>query len=380
MKHFSFICILLIFISINSTCFASIGDKVGKIYSTDIRTYINNVPVKSYNIGGRTCVAIEEITIGYTYNNTLRTLLINSLSPDNLIEYSYQNSNIKNNQTIGNIYLTDIKTYFYNKEIPSYNIGGKTCVAIEDLGLDNTFSNIGGKFIWNPDKRTLNLEFLYENQQDLIDMQNQYKYGIKIENGNTTFVPDIFSPTWVITDFSGMYNSLSNRKDAIIPIYYENNFQKTIIGYNYCSESKNFIYSENNAQIEEMVCIFNYFYKDKVEEILKNKGIASLERTQIIDQHLERWMANVINRYDTEDYSFLYLRQSTNHGNNELLLYVRNDGTYEYIHKKVPQSNNYTRIFKNLNISNEDETVSFGVTGFEEEYIFDMKNCEISSK
>jgi hypothetical protein len=40
---------------------AKIGDIIGKIYKTDIATYINGSRIESYNIGGRTVIPVEEL-------------------------------------------------------------------------------------------------------------------------------------------------------------------------------------------------------------------------------------------------------------------------------------------------------------------------------
>ncbi len=39
--------IILIFLTINSIAFAKVGDIVGSIYSTDIKAYVNDIPVKA---------------------------------------------------------------------------------------------------------------------------------------------------------------------------------------------------------------------------------------------------------------------------------------------------------------------------------------------
>ena len=79
-----------------------------------------------------------------------------------LVEGKVQNKTAPG-KVVGKIYKTDIKTSIYGVIIPTYNIGGKTAVAIEDLGYDGAFSHIGGKYIWNETDRTISLEFLYDS-------------------------------------------------------------------------------------------------------------------------------------------------------------------------------------------------------------------------
>ena len=43
-----------------------------------------------------------------------------------------------NGDTAGNIYATDIRAFVNGVEVPSYNIGGKTAVVIEDILMANS--------------------------------------------------------------------------------------------------------------------------------------------------------------------------------------------------------------------------------------------------
>lgn len=40
---------------------ANVGDIVGKIYSTDIASDIDDMPIQSYNIGGKTVIIAEDL-------------------------------------------------------------------------------------------------------------------------------------------------------------------------------------------------------------------------------------------------------------------------------------------------------------------------------
>ena len=380
MRRLLGILVFLVFFTGAMNCHAAVGDCVGNIYSTDIKAYINDIPVKAYNIGGRTCVAIEEVTTAYAYNDKFRTLLVSSLAPEYLMQDRSFSENLSVGEIVGDIYSTDIKTFFYDKEIPSYNIGGKTCVAIEDIGNDNDFSIVGGKYIWNPENRTISLEYLYDNKHDLVDIQNKYKYGIEIENSIATFVSDPVSPEWITTDLSAMYDTYIEREENVLPIYYMSYSEESIIGYNFYSENKYYQYSDNlSPSIEEMVYTFNYFYKDKIEEFMIAKGKADFDRTTVIERYLQSVMTDIIERYDTQEYSFLYLSQPTPHGKNEFLLYVREDGSYENINSRLNLGGKRTISFKDLNIDKENETVTFSINEVKGKYIFDMKNCEVKN-
>ena len=162
-KLLSIILSTIIISTLSVSVFAANGDITGHIYSTDIRAFINGIEVESYNIGGKTAVVIEDIirwnSYEYIYDDNTRTLKFFSLNPHCLVEKKAQNKT-KSGKIIGNIYQTDIRTSIYDVVVPTYNIGGKTAVAIEDLGYDSAFSPIGGKYIWNDKERTISLEFL----------------------------------------------------------------------------------------------------------------------------------------------------------------------------------------------------------------------------
>ncbi|MBQ7097398.1 MAG: hypothetical protein IJN96_04905, partial [Clostridia bacterium] len=43
------------------------GDIAGKIYSTDIIAYVNDKPIESYNIGGKTAIIMEDLDESYGF-------------------------------------------------------------------------------------------------------------------------------------------------------------------------------------------------------------------------------------------------------------------------------------------------------------------------
>ena len=49
----------MIILPISSTVLAANGDVAGYIYSTDILAYVNDRPIESYNIGGKTAIIIK---------------------------------------------------------------------------------------------------------------------------------------------------------------------------------------------------------------------------------------------------------------------------------------------------------------------------------
>ena len=165
--------LLVIVLALSSISFARIGDVTGSIYSTDIKAFINKVEVKSYNIGGRTCIPIEEVTTLFTYNNDLRALNIESFAsfmPKYLIEYKSEASTLPIGTVAGKTYETDIKTYVCGNEMTSYNIGGMTAICMEDL-LDLAVSNISGS--WDAVNRIIEINSEYVSDGQKISMSER---------------------------------------------------------------------------------------------------------------------------------------------------------------------------------------------------------------
>ena len=169
-----------------SGAFAANGDVVGSIYSTDILAYVNNRPIPSYNLDGKTAVLVEDLDVGGTdadahygfnwwYDDNTRTLTANS---DGSSGYG-EPLNIERGtvgKVVDNIYETDIKVIFNGLEVPSFAINGRTAVCIEDLGTvaadspnaDYGYSKYMCNFTWDGDSREVRL-YTYQTN-DLHDI------------------------------------------------------------------------------------------------------------------------------------------------------------------------------------------------------------------
>ena len=159
MKKF-LLCVSVLLLLGSVTVFAKTGDVNGSIYATDIKAVINGVTVPSYAIDGKTVVVVEEITDQYQYSDTVRSLTFNDLAPASLKEGEHVQSEPVGTK-LGNTYETDIKVYLNGRILPAYAIDGKMAVAIEDMGGDQKFNEVGGKYKWNPETRTISLEYIY---------------------------------------------------------------------------------------------------------------------------------------------------------------------------------------------------------------------------
>lgn len=337
---------MLFLLSIPLLANAQNGDISGTVYDTDIRAYINGVEVKSYNIGGRTAVAIEDIiseeSHGYTYNDDTRTLKIRSLNPAYLTAGKNESTK-KSGTAVGNTYETDIVTSIYDVVLPSYNIGGKTAVVIEDMGYNGEFSPIGGKYIWNPDERTISLEFMYQNtpsevlsgndiiitaNEDLTEGEAVFKEIFPCCTGAEHFVfPDY------VTD------------DAVIETVFPIKAQGETIGYYLRRPSSEYKFTA-----------FTYYYPEKAAEAAKNHVPLKTTKEEVIEHYQTRHGGSVIDRLDTDNYTFAFMSIAYTSGTADYLVQVYNDGTFVNYTDRIRETN---RSVKDLKIDEENETVSF---------------------
>lgn len=138
----SFLCILTLFmlllININADEQLPNGTIIGDIYATDIVAYIDEIPIKSYNIGGKTVIVVEDLAkYGFEvkWNNKTRQLSATTMSEYEQETISIEKSKFSPGTPVGEIYSTDIITIINGIIVPSYNIGGRTVVSLEDIGL-----------------------------------------------------------------------------------------------------------------------------------------------------------------------------------------------------------------------------------------------------
>lgn len=143
---------------------ANVGDVSGNIYSTDILTYVDDVPITSYNIGGKTIIPIEELRdYGFEVNWNEEDRVLEAEVSENPVYTSGQSVSRGVSGTIaGNTYYTDITVFINGMPFAkSYNIGGITCVAVEDLGMnsetDELLSEYGMRYTYDDVSRTLKL-------------------------------------------------------------------------------------------------------------------------------------------------------------------------------------------------------------------------------
>jgi len=331
-----------------STCvFGANGDIAGHIYSTDIRAFINGVEVESYNIGGKTAVVIEDILDEKyhmcVYDDSSRKLKFFSLNPLCLTEQKSE-GNVKSGKVIGNIYETDIRTSIYDVEIPSYNIGGKTAVAIEDLGHNGEFSPIGGKFVWNDQDRTISLDFLYQNSSVLSNDKNIVITADEEMTQATAVFEELLhcgggSEKFVFPE----YVTDDTKIETVMPI----KAGEETIGY----------YFRRPSDTNKFTA-FTYYYPDKLKEAEKTFTPYPWKTRENIITHFmtNHSVGEPKERFDTDRYSFVYLSTAGTSWTAYNLLQVYEDGTYIDYKDQIQMSNRSPHA---LVIDKENEKVTF---------------------
>ena len=125
------------------------------VLSTDIRSYVFGSEIESYNVNGSTCIVAEDLmNYGFTvvWDGVARTLSITHPS-DDFTQAEKKNFGAKSGsigEKLTETVPTDIVTYVNGEEVQSYNIGGKTVIYIDALG-------VFGGVTWDGDARTISV-------------------------------------------------------------------------------------------------------------------------------------------------------------------------------------------------------------------------------
>jgi len=151
--------VILLFTTTMPTIAAN-GDIAGNLYYTDIVAYMNEAPITSYNIGGKTVIDAEILNWYYGFDmywhaDTRKLEFTDwggGTSPSQVeLSKIYQPNKGKQGEFAGYYYETDIVTTIDGKEIESYNIGGRTFLVAEKM------KDLGYNVVWDADHRTLSI-------------------------------------------------------------------------------------------------------------------------------------------------------------------------------------------------------------------------------
>ena len=357
---------------IGTVSYAKTGDIAGKIYSTDIKAYINGVWVDSYNIGGKTVVIVEDVTDQFAYADNIRTLVIWDFAPSNLVATKKTTAQ-KPGTVVGKIYETDIKTIFHGKELKAYSLNGKMAVEIEDLGNDNAFSNVGGKYVWNAEERAIHLEMMYRYSSKLHTMLREKTLNMVIEDKDGVLTAD-FVPV-AITNGSVLGGGVIP-ENSMLPVYYEND----IIGYRCRFPEMELVHGENGIytlERKEQQVGTDYYYLDKIAKIIEN-AVPVIPTAEEWQTNYEHNMCTINQRFETDEYLFLHMSQSTTHGATQILTkFDKATGYEEYYNQHFKSVSLYGQMyFENVTIDEEDEKVYLH---YDVDYVIDLKTDEVTA-
>ncbi len=353
---------------VSITVWAASGDICGSIYATDIVCYINSVEVPSYNIGGNTVVVVEDITNQYRYYDALRTLIIDDFAPERLVGGSNQNSQ-KPGKIVGNIYETDIKTYYRGKELNTFSLNGKMAVIIEELGMDNAFSETGGRYFWNENLRTITLETLYRYPYSMRNMLEDMGYNMiltEVDNGSKLEAKPVEAP--LVGGYILCEKEIPD--NTIVPVTYDGE----TIGYR-CKFPDLYVETDENGayQTREIYPLVEFFYVEKVEELIFKEGKITPTAEHWLNYFKNHTISTIKEQFETDEYLFLYMFSSyVMNGSDRLIKINKADGTkFEYQHSLGSES--YKR-FDNVVIDEENQKVYFS---YDIDYVINLKTDEI---
>ncbi|MCH4889495.1 hypothetical protein EZV73_18080 [Acidaminobacter sp. JC074] len=153
MKKIIVICLLILSLTSISFGEIDIGTEIGSVLETDIKAYIDDQQIPSMNIDGYTAIVVEDLRyygFDVVWHPDTRSLDISRNTSKAVDPLPVSDLDVVIGREIAKVLHTDIKTYFHNSELRSFNIDGKTAVLINDL------SQLG--FVhWDEEKRVISL-------------------------------------------------------------------------------------------------------------------------------------------------------------------------------------------------------------------------------
>lgn len=226
--------ILILSIIPNTTVSAEAGDVIHTIYSTDILTYMDGIPIQGYNIDGKTMICLEDLeNYGFSvcYSDEARALFVNK---HEAADYGFEPDIVRGTTgaIAGYTYKTDILAYVNGHEIAAENIGGKLAVCAEDLANMNassTIRNLGFdypaffmQYAYHDSSRSL---YLVSNITDN-DIYNtnisDFTAGISKSNGLFTITDEFENGSYSQYVVKGIYRDTANFDGCNAVRFYKN--------------------------------------------------------------------------------------------------------------------------------------------------------------
>lgn len=135
------------------------GTPIGWVLYSDVVAYIDGFPIRSYNIDGNTYVVAEDLMdygFGVTWDGSTSRLIISEQRTATPSGYTSRYVPVRSPYAPGTPamqYLyTNVTVWIGRAQIAGYNIGGYTCVAMDDLA-----ARFGIGYTWDPLTSSLRL-------------------------------------------------------------------------------------------------------------------------------------------------------------------------------------------------------------------------------
>lgn len=341
------------------TCvYAKNGDVIGKIYSTDILAKIDGLNAPSYNIGGRTAVIIEELadrnsTLNYAvyakYDDNARRLDVQMSSSQGFWGEQYDKIvRGKAGEILGYVYETDIKVYVNGYEIMGMNIGGKTAVAIEDLGFVGGINEQFGyskyrcKANWDAENRIIALDFIDQNM-----LFSTYDYGTNLAyhiNDNVISADfDRMNDCYSFIEDETLSDTFLNEPNVLKPLYFDDGNEKTEIGFMYVEKGseEDYIYPYGMHYITKPELL-----KEKTSKMFDGKTPTAEEAFKTLDDKVNY---ETLDKLETEDFYVLTVKCLKIEAKNGDIAYVA-----------VKKTGGYSKIYVGSTLYNESTVTKTG--------------------
>lgn len=338
----------------------------------------------------------------------------------------------------GAIYATDITAIINGVTVPSYNIGGRTVVIVEDITEQHYYNDSLRTLIIGSlapdalvaganaeDKRPVGTKigntyetdivtFLYDTELPCYSLNGKMAVAIEDLGGDNTYTKtggkyiwDAEARTITLETIYEIGNSITdimrekhvslvsedgvNAQFVPQPImhggvsglrFFEGGLPKEIlvdgriIGYSFYPKNSVF-FDDGNGNISlsfEYGTLYTKYYHAVVEEILCDVIPVQPKREDWL-AYFEGNMMTVLDSLETEEYTFLYTSQPNFHGASQFLIRITADGTVQYYDAAFESvSLHGQKYFDNVTIDREKEIVSFR---YDRDYVIDLKTGEM---
>lgn len=134
---------------------ANIGDPLGWVLNTDIVCRIDGQPIRSYNIDGNTYIVVEDLMeygFSVSWDGAAKKLTVNGKTGGITSEYTPKANTAEVGSRAMQYLYTDITTWLGSNQVTGYNIGGYTCICMDDLA-----AKYSSGYVWDDAARELSM-------------------------------------------------------------------------------------------------------------------------------------------------------------------------------------------------------------------------------